>query len=55
MESKLRDLLTRLARALAESESDDNADDLIEIFGDIEANRAGVAKQLTEWLEADTA
>ena len=53
MESKLRDLLTRLATALAEPASDDNADDLIELFGDVEANRADVAKQLIEWLEAE--
>ena len=53
MESTPRDLLTRLATILGNPDVDTDADDLIEIFGDIEANRVSVSRQLSQWLESD--
>ena len=53
MESKLRDLLTRLTAILGNPDSETDADDLIEIFGDVEANRVAVSRQLDQWLKSD--
>ena len=53
MESDLRDLLTRLAAVLGNQETDTDADDLIEVFGEVEVNRDAISCQLTEWLESD--
>ena len=53
MESTIRDLLTRLAIVLGDPEADTDADDLIEVFGEVEANRAAISRQLAEWLEFD--
>ena len=54
MESDLRDLLTRLTAVLSNPETDTNADDLIEVFGEVEANRDAISRQLTAWLESDS-
>ena len=53
METTIRDLLTRLATVLGNPEAANDADDLIEIFGDVEANRVMVSRQLAQWLESD--
>ena len=53
METNVRDLLTRLATVLGNPDSETDADDLIEIFGDVEANRESVSRQLTDWLKSD--
>ena len=55
MEETTRDLLTRLAAVLGNAGAETDADDLIEVFGDVEANRVAVSRQLTQWLESDTA
>ena len=52
METTLRDLLARLTTILGNPDADTDADDLIEVFGDIEANRVAVSRQLAQWLES---
>lgn len=54
MESTIRDLLTRLATILGNPDADTDADDLIEVFGDLESNRVAVSQQLAHWLESDS-
>lgn len=54
MEATIRDLLTRLATVLGNPGAETDADDLIEVFGDVEANRVVVSRQLAQWLESDT-
>ena len=53
MEATIRDILTRLATVLGNPEEETDADDLIEIFGDVEANRVMLSRQLAQWLESD--
>ena len=53
MEPELRDLLTRLSLALGAPQSDENSDDLIEVFGEVEVKRTEVSRQLIEWLESE--
>ena len=54
MDANLRNLLVRLATVLGEPESDENADDLIEVFGEVESKRAEIARILTAWLQSDS-
>lgn len=53
MDPNLRNLLTRLATVLGEPESDENADDLIEVFGELESKRSEISLILTDWLESE--
>ncbi len=46
--------MTRLAEVLADPDSENDADELIEAFGDVEANRLAVAEQLKALLAVDT-